>query len=44
MGNLIKNNILAKILELKPMYEKEGMLFLGLFGSYAKSSANDQSD
>jgi predicted nucleotidyltransferase len=35
---------LAKILEVKLIYEKEGMLFLGLFGSYEKSSTNNQSN
>jgi len=39
-----KEEILAKIKELKPIYEKEGLILLGLFGSYAKDEADENSD
>jgi len=39
-----KNEILSKLKELKPIYEKEGLILLGLFGSYAKGNQNDFSD
>ena len=39
-----KNEILSKLKELKPTYEKEGLILLGLFGSYAKDSAKESSD
>lgn len=39
-----KNNILTKLKELKPIYEKEGLILVGLFGSYAKNNQNKYSD
>ena len=39
-----KNEILSKLKEIKPIYEKEGLIILGLFGSYAKESAKQDSD
>jgi len=39
-----KNAILSKLKELKPTYEKEGLILLGLFGSYAKNTQTKFSD
>ncbi|QOY53157.1 nucleotidyltransferase family protein [Candidatus Sulfurimonas baltica] len=39
-----KNEILLKLKELKPTYEKEGLILLGLFGSYAKNTQTKYSD
>jgi len=39
-----KNEILSKLRELKPTYEKEGLILLGLFGSYAKDTQTKYSD
>ena len=39
-----KNEILSKLKEIKPIYEKEGLIILGLFGSYAKETQNRFSD
>jgi len=39
-----KNEILSKLKELKPIYEKEGLILLGLFGSYAKNTQTKFSD
>ena len=39
-----KNEILSKLKELKPTYEKEGLILLGLFGSYAKDTQTKFSD
>ena len=39
-----KSDILTKLKELKPKYEKEGLILLGLFGSYARDEANSDSD
>jgi predicted nucleotidyltransferase len=39
-----KSEILLKLKELKPIYEKEGLIFLGLFGSYAKDTQTQYSD
>lgn len=41
---LNKNDIVSKLKELKPKYEQEGLILLGLFGSYAKDNQNDFSD
>jgi len=41
---LNKNDIVSKLKELKPKYEQEGLILLGLFGSYAKDKQNDFSD
>jgi len=39
-----KNSILSTLKQLKPIYEKEGLVFLGLFGSYAKDTQTKFSD
>lgn len=41
---LEKDEILSKLKQLKPTYEKEGLILLGLFGSYAKSNNTSTSD
>ena len=41
---LEQKEILSKLKELKPTYEKEGLILLGLFGSYAKEAQNSFSD
>lgn len=41
---MYKNEIISKLKELKPKYEQEGLILLGLFGSYAKDNQNDFSD
>jgi len=38
------NEILLKLKELKPTYEKEGLILIGLFGSYAKNTQTKFSD
>ena len=44
MKNLYKDTILSKLKELNPSYEKDGVKFLGLFGSYSRDEANENSD
>ena len=39
-----KNEILSTLKKLKPTYEKEGLVLLGLFGSYAKNTQTPFSD
>ena len=39
-----KDEIISTLKKLKPKYEKEGLVILGLFGSYAKNSADQFSD
>lgn len=39
-----KNEIVLKLKEIKPLYEKEGLILLGLFGSYAKDTQTQFSD
>lgn len=39
-----KNTILLKLRELKPFYEKEGLILVGLFGSFARDEAKSDSD
>ncbi|MEA3513504.1 MAG: nucleotidyltransferase domain-containing protein [Campylobacterota bacterium] len=41
---LNKNEIVLKLKELKPKYEQEGLILLGLFGSYARDNQNNFSD
>lgn len=41
---LQKNEIISKLKELKPTYEQEGLILLGVFGSYAKDTQNSFSD
>lgn len=38
------NEIIKKLKELKPIYQKEGFIILGLFGSYARGDYTDKSD
>jgi len=39
-----KKEILIKLKELQPNYEKEGIVILGLFGSYARDNQTKFSD
>jgi uncharacterized protein len=39
-----KEEILNKLKELKPIYQKEGLEILGLFGSYARDCETINSD
>jgi len=39
-----KDEILDQLQKLKPIYEKEGLILLGLFGSYAKNTQTKFSD
>ena len=39
-----KNSILSTLKQLKPIYEKEGLILLGLFGSYARDTQTKFSD
>jgi len=39
-----KSEILSTLKELKPTYEKEGLILLGVFGSYAKDTQTKFSD
>lgn len=39
-----KEEILVKLKELKPQYEVDGFVILGLFGSYSRGEQNDTSD
>lgn len=41
---MTKDTILKKLKELKPSYEKEGLILVGLFGSYSKETASKDSD
>lgn len=41
---MTKDYILQKLKELKPKYEAEGFEILGLFGSYARDEATENSD
>lgn len=42
--DLNRDTILAHLRRLKPHYEKEGFVIEGLFGSYARNEANENSD
>jgi len=44
MPILLKSEVLAKLKELKPIYEKDGIYLEGIFGSYARDEAKDSSD
>jgi predicted nucleotidyltransferase len=44
MKTLYKSTILSKLKEMNPTYEKDGIKLLGLFGSYARDEANENSD
>lgn len=39
-----KEEILNKLKELKPIYQKEGLEILGIFGSYANNTQTKYSD
>lgn len=39
-----KDEILAKLKELKPKYAKDGIIIKGLFGSYARGEEHEKSD
>lgn len=39
-----RDDILAELSKLKKEYEKEGVVILGLFGSYAESCQKESSD
>ena len=39
-----KNSILSTLKQLKPIYAKEGLVLLGLFGSYARDTQTKFSD
>lgn len=39
-----KDDIVKQLKTLKPLYEKEGLIILGLFGSYAKDTQTKYSD
>lgn len=41
---LDKNDIVSKLKELKPKYAQDGLILLGLFGSYARDNQNNFSD
>ncbi len=41
---LTKLTILEKLKELKPLFEKEDVKLLGLFGSYSRNTAKESSD
>lgn len=39
-----KENIIATLKALQPTYKQEGILLLGIFGSYARDEQNAKSD
>jgi len=41
---MTKEEILQKLKDIKPKYEQEGFTILGLFGSYARNNATQNSD
>jgi len=41
---LTQSNILATLKELQPMFKKEHVNLLGLFGSYSRDEAKEDSD
>jgi len=44
MPILTKYEILETIKKIRPIYEKDGLVLLGLFGSYARDEATENSD
>jgi predicted nucleotidyltransferase len=42
--NITKEIILTKLKQLKPYFEEEGIILLGLFGSYANGNFSKYSD
>jgi len=41
---MTKEEIISKLKELKPIYKKDGLLLVGLFGSYARNESTNTSD
>ncbi len=39
-----KDEVLSKLAQLKPIYEKEGFIIKGIFGSVARGDSNENSD
>lgn len=39
-----KDEVLSKLAELKPLYEKEGFVIKGIFGSVARGDEHENSD
>ena len=39
-----KQTILETLSKIKPLYAKDGLVLLGLFGSYARDEASESSD
>jgi len=44
MSILAKSDILLKLKQLQPLFEKEHVKLLGLFGSYSRDEAKEDSD
>jgi len=44
LSPLTREDILSKIKELKPKYAREGLMLVGLFGSYANNTERKNSD
>lgn len=44
MSNLKQLDIIKKLKKIKPIYEKEGLMIIGLFGSYANGTEHKNSD
>ena len=44
MSVLTKSDILLTLKELQPLFEKEHLKLLGLFGSYSRDEAKEDSD
>ena len=44
MSILTKSSILLKLKEIQPIFEKEDIKLLGLFGSYSRDEAREDSD
>jgi len=44
MSILNKNIILTKLKDMQPTFKKEGVNLLGLFGSYSRDEAKEDSD
>ncbi len=44
MSILTKSNILKTLKSMQPTFEKEGVNLLGLFGSYSRDEAKEDSD
>lgn len=44
MSILSKSEIISKLKDIKPIYEKDGIYLEGIFGSYARDEAKENSD